>query len=377
MAFVTTHDPSDRAAWSGIPASMARGFAGNGADLRYVGPLREPRKALYMAKQGGYLTLLRQRHVREREPAVLDGWAQQVERALPDTQADVVFSPSSLPIAHVRHSPLAFWTDATFGAMLDWYPHFSRLSRGTVRAGHDQERRALESVSLAIYSSRWAAESALALYGADPAKVRVIPFGANLDRPKSGPEVANLVLARPDEPCRLLWIGADWTRKRGGFALEVARELNERGLRTEITFVGERPSRRVHLPGYAQHCGWLDKSTDPGRSAFDALLSEAHFFLLPSIAETYGIAYCEASAYGVPSLASDVGGVRDAVEDGVNGMLLPLEASPADHARMVLDMMHPRETYRELAMSSRRRFEERLNWPTATKRALELIASLC
>lgn len=245
-----------------------------------------------------------------------------------------------------------------------------------MRAGHRQERAALDAAAVAIYSSRWAAESALERYDADPAKVHVIPFGANVEPPASGAEVARLVEARPADRCRLVWIGSEWERKRGDLAVAVTQELCRRGLLAEVTLAGAGPPSGVGLPDTARHLGWIDKSTPEGQASFRKLLSDAHFLLLPTAAETFGIVFCEASAFGVPSLATNVGGVPDAVESGANGVLLPPDAGPADYASTILDLMGTPARYRELAKTSRARFEERLNWRVATRRALDLMAAL-
>src|SRR5205085_4346229 len=77
-------------------------------------------------------------------------------------------------------TPVAFWTDATFAQMVGLYPEFQRLTTATIENGDRLERLALSRSSVAIYASDWAAQSAIRDYGADPAKISVIPFGANL-----------------------------------------------------------------------------------------------------------------------------------------------------------------------------------------------------
>jgi len=49
--------------------------------------------------------------------------------------------------------------------------------RNNMRQGDEQERAALQAAAAAIYPSHWARKSAVTHYGADPAKVHVVPFG--------------------------------------------------------------------------------------------------------------------------------------------------------------------------------------------------------
>jgi D-inositol-3-phosphate glycosyltransferase len=61
---------------------------------------------------------------------------------------------------------------------------------------------------------------------------------------------------------------------------------------------------------------------DPmSRTALFRLLSRADVYLQPSVFESYGMAAAEAVALGVPVVASRVGGLSEAVRDGIDGVL--------------------------------------------------------
>src|SRR3979409_1024116 len=101
--------------------------------------------------------------------------------------------------------------------MANFYPGgWSNLCSETVRNGNRMEQAALSNARIAIYSSRWAANSATTNSRVDPSKIRVIPFGANI---QDEPDLAMIkALARKrsaDDTCRLLFVGVDWFRKGG------------------------------------------------------------------------------------------------------------------------------------------------------------------
>jgi glycosyltransferase involved in cell wall biosynthesis len=75
------------------------------------------------------------------------------------------------------------------------------------------------------------------------------------------------------------------------------------------------PNPRVQLPGYVE-----DKTT---------LLQALDLFVMPSRSEAWGLAALEAMSYGVPVIASAVGGLKEFVEDGVSGWLVPPDDSTA------------------------------------------------
>lgn len=51
--------------------------------------------------------------------------------------------------------------------------------------------------------------------------------------------------------------------------------------------------------------------------------SEADIFVLPSLYEPFGIVFAEAMSFGLPIIATNVGGIPELVEDGENGLLVP------------------------------------------------------
>lgn len=61
------------------------------------------------------------------------------------------------------------------------------------------------------------------------------------------------------------------------------------------------------------------------QSEVAALMKENHLFVCASHTETFGVVYVEALACGLPVVAIDSGGVRDIVQDGVNGFIVKQE----------------------------------------------------
>ncbi len=66
------------------------------------------------------------------------------------------------------------------------------------------------------------------------------------------------------------------------------------------------------------------------------LLSRAHLLLVPSVREGWGLVVTEANALGTPALAYRVPGLRDAVKDGVTGVLTDPNPSALGRAAVSL-----------------------------------------
>src|SRR5262245_63122855 len=82
IAYVTTYDARDPGIWAGTGHYIAKALEAQGIHLDYIGPLREPRALWLKAQQLIHAKLFRQALHRDREPAVLDGYARQVEAQL-------------------------------------------------------------------------------------------------------------------------------------------------------------------------------------------------------------------------------------------------------------------------------------------------------
>jgi glycosyltransferase involved in cell wall biosynthesis len=377
VAFVTTYDARDPAVWAGSTYHMAKALERHGIALHYVGPLRERGATFFKGLQFANEKLFGTTLQRDREPFVLDGYARQVERALAAADGvELVFSPGSVPIAHLRTPlPVALWSDATYDAVAREYvwpppPPPSKRSR---RLGHAMEARALANCAVAVFTSEWAARSAREDYGADPAKVKVVPFGANIDVNRTRELVGRMIDARPADRCRLLFIGVGWPRKGADIAVDVARRLDARGLPTELTMLGTRPPSGETLPPCVRHLGFLDKRTDEGRRQFDELFASSHFLLLPARAEAFGVVLCEACSFGVPCLASRVGGIPSIVTDDVNGRLFERDGDPDRYADHVLSLFADFARYRALARSAFAEYESTLNWDVAASQVKALL----
>ncbi|MGI9538614.1 MAG: glycosyltransferase family 4 protein, partial [Miltoncostaeaceae bacterium] len=336
LAFVSVGDAADPATWSGIPFHTARSLRRAGADLALVSPLRTRPGTRALA--GTVLNRLRRRRVfhAERDPVVARRYSAEAARRIRALDAGAAISTSSIPLAGADLDiPVAVWTDATFAGLLNFYPEYTSISSRSVRDGHALERRALARADVLVYSSSWAARSAVEDYDAPADRVHVVPYGANLEAP-TREAVDAAIEARSAEHLTAVLIAADWERKRGDFAVATVQRLNALGKPTRLHVVGPGPPHRERLPEVVDVGGWLRKTGgQPGDPLAEVLL-RAHVLLLPSLADCTPVAVSEAAACGVPVIATDSGGVGEVVVDGVNGSALPSDATPDDHAREVL-----------------------------------------
>ncbi|MDU8926215.1 glycosyltransferase family 4 protein [Alisedimentitalea sp. MJ-SS2] len=228
------------------------------------------------------------------------------------------------------------------------------------------ERRIFSALDLMLCPSPWLKREAEALYDLPEGAAYVLPWGANIDDP--GPPPAAPPISRND-PLNLLVIGRDWFAKGGPLAFDTMKDLRARGFDARLTVIGATPPE-FHRNEHVAPLGMLDKSDSDQVAELNAALAGAHFLIQPSF-ESYGFAFCEAAAHGLPSLCLDVGGVP--VQDGVSGHPLPSGSGPADFAETVIRYLDDPAAYARLRSSSRAAFDSTLNWQAWAQRTIALI----
>jgi len=378
LAYVTTYNAqalSGYNEWAGLGYYIAKALK-NQSDLEYIGPLKDRPflKAVSKCKRH-YYKLLGKDYVLE--PLILKDYAKQVSQKLSKVKADIVFSATTNPIAYLEcNQPIVFWADATFANLLDFYPQYSNLCEESVKNGHLMESIALEKSKLAIYSSEWAAKTAIEHYHAEPSKVKVVPFGANVESNQTFEEIKNLIESKPTNKCNLLFLGVDWHRKGGDVALEVAKRLNQLGLNTELTVVGCRPPVKGTLPNFVKPLGFISKSTYEGKKKIHQLFADSHFLILPSLADCTPIVFCEANSLGVPCISTQVGGIPTMIKAGVNGNLFKIDGDITEYCDYICRLFLNYKEYKNLALSAFNEYQSRLNWSVAGKTVNTLLYQL-
>jgi glycosyltransferase involved in cell wall biosynthesis len=188
---------------------------------------------------------------------------------------------------------------------------------GLVRTRNEQahavrEEKEYEAADVIVVPSRFAASSYVK-QGIDPAKLRVVPYGANLAR--FYPE------GRPDpHEFRVLFVGGIGLRKGVMDLFDAFARV--RHPRKSLTLVGAlQPEmdvllKRVDLSG-------VTLAGAMPNAALRKLYSTAHVLVLPSISEGLAMVMGEALACGCPVIASAHTGAEDLFTDGVEGFIVP------------------------------------------------------
>lgn len=375
LAFTSKFDARDVHKRSGTPYYMTQALEKSGVALDYICPLKTHLPPGFKFKRFLKKIVGGQHESGRSNLFTIKNYSAQVNARLKNLDVQAILAHIMDPLAYLENDiPKIVWTDAAYASLLGFYPGLSHHSAQATEEINEMTCEFFSRCSLAIFSSEWAAQDALRLYGASKEKIKVVPFGANMECNNTLDDVRNMLKLRSRKVIKLLFIGKEWWRKGGDQVLAVAKSLHESGHPVELTLVGCVPP--VALPSYVKSLGYVSKRTPEGLEKISQLLRESHFLFVPSRAEAFGIVFCEANAFGLPCLTSYVGGISTIVKDNINGMTFSLDTTPEIYRDYILSVMDNYQRYEELALSSFHEYESRLNWGVAVNEVKKLITSI-
>jgi glycosyltransferase involved in cell wall biosynthesis len=217
---------------------------------------------------------------------------------------------------------------------------------------------AYKKANALLFPSEWATHSAIEDCHVESRKVHAVPLGANFDEM---PSYETAQHRQKSEHCRLLFVGLGWERKGGDIAFETLIHLNKMGIQAELIICGCTPPPDISHPRM-RVIPFLNKTDIRQRKELEHLYATSDFLLVPTRRDCFGMVFCEASAFGLPSIGTATGGVTCVVREGENGFTLPYDARGPEYAALIAQIYQDDDLYYKMVHTSRAVFEDRLNW---------------
>lgn len=275
-----------------------------------------------------------------------------------------------------------YWQSGRAGAMLAraaQIPHIvmfhtlgevknrARISEREPRRRIRTERVIARGADAIVTASRHEGELLERYYGADPARIRTIPCGVDLElfRPLDR-AAARAQLDLPRDAPIVLWVGR--LEKLKGVDILVSALAQVEAADAQLLIVGgdeHAQGLKAELIAQAEAAGIAHRVRFEGPVLHERLplyYAAANVCVVPSYYESFGLVAVEAMACGTPVVASRVGGLVSTVIDGVNGYLIPWRCPEpfAEKLEVLLNNPELRENFGRAA----RRSVERYRWRT-------------
>ncbi len=363
IAYLCVNDPLDKRSWSGITYYLGQSLQRNVGDVDFLGPIEpSPTVAKMLRAVAKFIRIFFKKEYDVKHSLLAAAYyAGVLKKKMKGRSYDCIVAPAaSTELAFFKTTlPLIYVTDATFKLISEFYKwEFENIPALSKWEGNHVEQKALHNCSRVILSSNWAAQSAINDYKVPAQKIHIMPLGANID---FVPAASTIFDKLQNQTITLLYLAVEWERKGGSIAFDTLKALHEAGIKAKLIVCGCIPPPQFQHPSM-EVIPFLNKNKKEDHNRFVQILSSVHFLLLPTRADCSLLVACEANSYGVPAISTNVGGVSDVVVDGVNGYCLPLAAGSNEYATLIKEIFYDLPRYHQLVQTSRKRFEERLNW---------------
>lgn len=292
----------------------------------------------------------------------------QVKQGLGDTRLDaVLFNTHNPAVTYppaVRDQKAYLMFDVTprqYDEMARWYRPGHKVHTTGMVAEY-RHRRICETFKAAAGLfpwSNWAAQSAIADYGADPKRIHILPPG--VDTQLWHPDPAQRT---DDGILRILFTGGNFERKGGDLLLRWARETTRRNWELHMVTMDEVDAS----PGVIVY-----NNVGSNAQELIRLAQRCDIFALPTRADCFSIASLEAMAAGLPVIVSNVGGIEDIVREGETGYLIPTDDYGALCERLDTLLDAP-EKAREMGKQGRIRVCEKFELRDLVQQGLRIMA---
>lgn len=199
-----------------------------------------------------------------------------------------------------------------------------------VEAGIARDRQKWALSDQVLVPSDYCRETSIAL-GCDPTKISKVPYGI----PEHWFDI------EPDpKPGRILFVGQVGLRKGNHVLAEACRLLKRRGVPFECRVAGPLQVDVTHnLFAGPTYLGQVP------RSQIREEFRRADIFVLPTLADSFGLVHLEAMACGVPVITTPHCG--SVVRDGEDGFIVPIRDAKAiaDRLQQLLEDRVLRKTF--------------------------------
>lgn len=167
-------------------------------------------------------------------------------------------------------------------------------------------------------------------------------------------------LGIPPDTLAVGCVGLLWQAKGQEYLIRALRSLRDRGRALCVLLVGSGGDEAsLHL--CADEIGVADRVRFLGwRGDVPRILQALDLYVQPSITEGLPLAVVEAAAAGLPIVASNVGGIPEIIEHGVNGLLVP-PGDPQALAAAIQELIDDPERAKRLGEAARRTAFERFS----------------
>jgi L-malate glycosyltransferase len=196
-------------------------------------------------------------------------------------------------------------------------------------------------------------------------KISIVPFGVEIPA-----EIAERIAA---DKVRLVFLKAHEKIYGTDLLLSAMEQVIKTHPNIYLTMAGQgsmtealkNQARQLGIDDHVDFCGFVE------HDQVYSFLSGHDILVMPSLQEAFGVAILEASAAGLPVIASDIGGVPEVLIHEKTGLLVP----PGDTdklAQAIIRLADNADLRKQMGAAGRKLVEEKYRWDISLDKMTEL-----
>ena len=319
----------------------------------------------------------------------LDNWSfnRNLTKRVENIEADVfeghAVSGYGIPKTLNKHNNKKPFIHTIHGVLADEYEQAKRNGYQTLRGRIANlfmnqlaklEGETAKKASIIVTISKYSVEKIQHYYDVDPEKIRIVPNGVDVEvfKPLENQTELKKQFGLGQGIC-ILFVGNLIPRKGLPILTEAAKKIVKNQPEAKFLIAGEGPLKN-YLMKTIQDAKLTNNFRFLGRVSeklLPALYNCSDVFVLPSIQEGQGIVLLEAQASGKPVVGFDIGGVREAVQNGETGLLVKGEESDA-FADSLIKLLDDRDLRQRMGVNGRKFVVENFTWDISAQKMLRV-----
>ena len=225
----------------------------------------------------------------------------------------------------------------------------------------------IKKADLVIAISSFTAKEVKGIYNRS---IEILPYGTTLNIKSKRQQCLN------SGKFRILFVGRHIERKGIEYLIKAAAMLAPDKFQIRIAGQGDltqklKKQAMEEAPEQVEFLGKISKED------LEKEYETANCFVLPAIVDSrgdtegLGVVMIEATEYGLPVIASDVGGISDIIMDKKTGMLVP-EKNPQALAAAIRELAESEALQKSLVLGAKEHIKQNFSWDAIIKKQIKL-----
>jgi glycosyltransferase involved in cell wall biosynthesis len=210
--------------------------------------------------------------------------------------------------------------------------------------------------------------------GFDPDVIFVLPYGVDLSIFYSSNHefVSTLPEQKSGDPFRIVYAGQITLRKGLHYLIEAFEKIKDENV--ELVLIGKVDESMTNVVEKTLNNPKIRITGTIPKIELSQLYQTGSVFILPSLADSWGLVVLEAMACGLPVITTENTGSSEVIIDGQNGFVVPIRNPDALKEKITYLMEHP-QIRQEMALNAQNSIHE-CSWENYGNRLISIYQTI-